>query len=294
MHKDVSVLERKGHIFAKMKCVQKIKNARNTILLPLLLVAFMVFCAVWIYDEASTHYTWQWARVWRYVGTFQSGQAGQAAKFFEAFKAGPLLQGLGITLLLVVYGFVFTCLFALCLVFMKLGRSPVLTAVSSGIISLIRNTPLLIQLFLWYFVFAGIFSLNPFVTAVLCLALFEGVYLAEIVRSGIISIPHTQWEASFSLGMTLPKTLVHVIMPQVFRNVLPSLAGQFISLIKDTSLVSAIAVADLTLQARNVIAETYLSFEIWLAAAVCYFVLTLFVSVPFGFLTRHFAKQYKK
>lgn len=117
-------------------------------------------------------------------------------------------------------------------------------------------------------------------TAVFCLALFEGVYLAEILRGGILALPHAQWEAAFSLGMSLPKTLRYVILPQVFRNVLPSLAGQLISLIKDTSLVSAIAAADLTLQARNVISETYLSFEIWIIVAVLYFLLTLFVSVP--------------
>lgn len=257
-----------------------IKNA----LLPLLLVAGMLFCAVWIYEQASTQYTWQWARVWRYFGTFQNGN----------FQAGLLLIGLGITLLLVLYCFVFTLLFAFVLCFMKLSASPVLTAVSQGIISLIRNTPLLIQLFLWYFVFAAIFRLTPFMTAVFCLALFEGVYLAEILRSGIMAVSHTQWEASFSLGMTLPKTLLYVIMPQVFRNILPSLAGQFISLIKDTSLVSAIAVADLTLQARTVISETYLSFEIWLLAACLYFALTLLVSIPASLLTKHFIKQSQK
>ena len=252
MHKERTTLERKEHAFAA------VKNA----VLPLVLVACMVFGAVWIYGEASTQYTWQWARVWRYVGTFQTDN------FFGTFKAGLLLEGLGTTLLIVLYSLVFTALFAQCLVFMKLGQSPVLIAVSSGIISVIRNTPLLIQLFLWYFVFADIFGLTPFATAVLCLALFEGVYLA--------------------------KTLVYVIMPQVFRNVLPSLAGQFISLIKDTSLVSAIAVADLTLQARNIISETYLSFEIWLITALCYFALTLFVSAPFWLLTKYFAKQYTK
>lgn len=278
MHEEHTARKRREPLFAS------IKNSA----LPLVLVACMVFGAVWIYGEASTHYTWQWARVWRYAGTFQ------ADSFFGTFKAGFLLKGLGITLLIILYSLVFTVLIAPCLVFMKLSRSPVLIAVSSGIISVIRNTPLLIQLFIWYFEFAGMFGLSPFVTAVLCLAFFEGVYLAEILRGGIIAVSHTQWEASFSLGMTLPKTLVYVIMPQVFRNVLPSLAGQFISLIKDTSLVSAIAVADLTLQARNIISETYLSFEIWLVTALCYFALTLFVSLPFWLLTRHFAKQYTK
>lgn len=270
-------MERKEHVMTG------IKNA----VLPLFLVACMVFCAVWIYDEASTGYHWQWARVWRYVGSFQ-------ADTLSSFKAGLLLQGLWITLLLIGCGLIFSILFAAVLAVMKLCQSPVLRAASQGIISLIRNTPLLIQLFLWYFVIAGMFGINPFMTAVLCLALFEGVYLAEILRGGIMAISHTQWEASFSLGMTLPKTLYYVIMPQVLRNVLPSLAGQFISLIKDTSLVSAIAVADLTLQARTVISETYLSFEIWLVVACLYFLLTLLVSIPFSLLTKHFAKQYKK
>lgn len=279
MQEELQHFERKEHILAS------IKNA----LLPLLLVAGMVFCAVWVYNAASTQYTWQWARVWRYFGTFQTEKFSIAA-----FQAGLLLKGLGVTVLLVLYSFVLTILFAFILCFMKLSESPVLIAVSQGIISLIRNTPLLIQLFLWYFVFAGIFRLNPFMTAIFCLALFEGVYLAEILRSGIMAVSHTQWEASFSLGMTLPKALFYVIMPQVFRNILPSLAGQFISLIKDTSLVSAIAVADLTLQARTVISETYLSFEIWLLVACLYFVLTLLVSIPFSLLTKHFAKQSQK
>lgn len=276
--------ERKEHILAA------VKNA----LLPLVLVAGMVFCAVWIYGEASAQYNWQWARVWRYLGTFQTENLEAKSPLFAAFQAGLLLKGLGITLLLVLYGFVLTVLFAFILVFMKLCQSPVLTLASQTVISIIRNTPLLIQLFLWYFVFADIFSLNPFLTAVFCLALFEGVYLAEILRGGIMAVPHTQWEAAFSLGMTLPKTLLHVIMPQVFRNVLPSLGGQFISLIKDTSLVSAIAIADLTLQARTVISETYLSFEIWLLVACLYFALTLFISIPLSLLTKHFAKQSQK
>ena len=280
--------ERKGHSIGGLYCfggfdgIDGIKNA----VLPLFLVACMIFCAVWIYEEASSQYQWQWARVWRYFGTFGTD--------ITQFNPGLLLDGLGITLLLIFSGLIFSIFFAVLLVMMKLCQSPVLTAVSQGIISLIRNTPLLIQLFLWYFVIAALFGLNPFLTAVLCLALFEGVYLAEILRSGIMAISHTQWEASFSLGMTLPKTLLYVIMPQVLCNVLPSLAGQFISLIKDTSLVSAIAVADLTMQARTIISETYLSFEIWLLVACLYFVQTLFVLIPFSLLTNHFAKQYQK
>ncbi len=249
---------------------EKFAKSMKSALLPLLLVACMVSCAVWVYIEAGDGYAWQWARSWRYLGVWTAG----------GFRAGPLLQGLGITVLLAFCSMFLALFFAFALVFMCLGQSPVLAFAGRALISLIRNTPLLIQLFLFYFVIAGVLRLNPFMTAVFCLALFEGVYLAEILRGGILALPHAQWEAAFSLGMSLSKTLRYVILPQVFRNVLPSLAGQLISLIKDTSLVSAIAAADLTLQARNVISETYLSFEIWIIVAVLYFLLTLFVSVP--------------
>lgn len=278
MHKERTIFKRKEDAFAALKIA----------VLPLILVACMVFGAVWIYGEASTQYTWQWARVWRYVGTFQTDN------FFGTFKAGLLLKGAWHHF---THSSVRSCFYSS---FCPVSGIYETLSVASVHCGQFRNYfrypqhPLLIQLFLWYFVFAGIFGLTPFATAVLCLALFEGVYLAEILRSGIIAVSHTQWEASFSLGMTLPKTLVYVIMPQVFRNVLPSLAGQFISLIKDTSLVSAIAVADLTLQARNIISETYLSFEIWLITALFYFALTLFVSAPFWLLTKHFVKQYTK
>lgn len=249
--------------------------------LPLVLVFVLLACALWIYGEASSNYSWQWPRVWRYLGVWAE----------DGFKPGILLHGLGITVLLSLCSMGLAVFFAAVLALMRLGRSPVLSLAAGVLISVIRNTPLLIQLFLFYFVVSAVLHLNPFVTAVFCLALFEGVYLAEIIRGGIAALPHTQWEASFSLGMGLGKTLHYVIFPQVFRNILPSLTGQLISLIKDTSLVSAIAVADLTLQARNVIAETYLSFEIWIVTACLYFLLTLAVSVPGFLLARRYGRR---
>lgn len=246
-------------------------------LLPLVLVALMIACAWWIYGQAGSAYSWQWARVWRYLGQWTD----------SGFKSGLLLQGLWVTVLLAACSMGFALLAAFVLAFMRLSPSPVLRCAGGAVVSVIRNTPLLIQLFLFYFVVADAAGFNSFASAVFCLAFFEGVYLAEILRGGILSLPPTQWEAGFSLGMSLPKTLRYVILPQVFRNTLPSLCGQLVSLIKDTSLVSAIAVADLTLQARTVISETYLSFEIWIVTAVLYFVLTLFVSVPGAWFMRH-------
>lgn len=256
----------------------RIKNQIIESIAPLFLIFCMFLFAYFIYDQATTNYSWQWARVWRYLGVFTD----------QGFKAGSLLKGLELTLLIAFYSLFLAFIIGISLAFMHLSCSPVLGLFSRSTISIIRNTPLLIQLFLCYFVISPVLHLSPFLTAIFCLALFEGVYVAEIIRSGIITIPQTQWEASFSLGMNTRRTLQYVIMPQVFRNIMPSLAGQLISLIKDTSLVSTIAVADLTLEARNVIAETYLSFEIWIVVAIIYFVLTLFINVPVFILTRFF------
>ncbi len=259
-----------------------IKNTLLESIAPLFLIFSMLFFAYFVYDQATTNYTWQWSRVWRYLGVFTE----------QGFKAGTLLKGLELTLLIACYSLFLAFVIGISFAFMQLSCSPVLRLFSIITISIIRNTPLLIQLFLCYFVISPIIHLSPFLTAIICLSLFEGVYVAEIIRSGITNIPQTQWEASFSLGMNTRKTLQYVIMPQVFRNIMPSLAGQLISLIKDTSLVSTIAVADLTLEARSVIAETFLSFEVWILVAIIYFTLTLFINIPVFMLT-HFFKHKK-
>ncbi|MCH5276761.1 MAG: amino acid ABC transporter permease, partial [Desulfovibrionaceae bacterium] len=150
-----------------------------------------------------------------------------------------------------------------------------------------RNTPLLMQLFMVYFVVAPVFGLGPFASATLALGLFEGSYLAEIFRAGVAGLPRAQWEAAFSLGMGTAAACRHVILPQALRRVLPPLTGQVVSLIKDTSLVSAIAVADITMRGRVIITETFLSFEIWLLVAAVYLFLTLLVSLAARRLERH-------
>ncbi len=236
-----------------------------------LLLFFIFACVVYlVYQEASTQYRWQWHRIWRYIGVF--GENG--------FKSGPLLEGVYLTLGLIFSSLFLAVFIGFILCFAMLSLSPVARLVASQVISIIRNTPLLIQLFIFYYVFAPIFNLSNISSAILTLALFEGAYLAEIFRGGLLSIARSQWEGAFSLGMGTNVTLFHIIIPQALRNILPSFSGQLISLIKDTSLVSAIAVADLTQKARALISETFLSFETWILVAFFYFILTLLVSVP--------------
>jgi len=267
----------------KFTLAEKVRNNFIKSWHPLLLLSLMGLLVYYIYAEGSETYRWQWYRVWRYFGRMTD----------SGFVPGPLFDGFVITLQLAAISLVFAMLFGIVLTILRLSISPVARLVSTTTLEIIRNTPLLLQLFLVYFLVAPVFSLTPFASAVLSLALFEGVYLSEVFRAGIISLPRSQWEAAFSLGMSTAISFRVVIMPQAFRRSLLPIVSQLISLIKDTSLVSAIAVADLTMQARNTISETFLSFEIWLLVAAMYLFLTTLVSIP-AYLLRKFSRVQTK
>lgn len=126
----------------------------------------------------------------------------------------------------------------------------------------LRSTPLPLQLFFVYFLFAPTIGVGPFGAVVLALGLFEGACMAELLQAGLQSVPRTQWEAGINPGLGVQDTLRLVIPPQAVYRMLPSLTSQLVSLVKDTSFVSAIAVADLTMQAQVLIAGTFLTFEI--------------------------------
>ena len=222
-------------------------------------------------------YYWQWYRVPRYLFSLENGQ----------WITGPLLQGLSVTLQITAISLVLATLFGLTTAFLRLSRSFLGNLVARGYLESIRNTPLLVQLFFIYFVVAPVFDLSRFTSAVMALSLFEGAYASEIFRAGIVSIHRGQWEAAYSLGLTLPQTYRHIILPQATRRILPPLASQAISLIKDSALVSTIAIYDLSMQAQSIIAETYLVFEVWFLVAAIYLVLTVSLSLLINLLERH-------
>ncbi len=207
-------------------------------------------------------YPWQWYRVPRYLLS----------------AAGDVLRGLLVTLQVSAVSLVCTIGIGLITALLRLSPSLIGRAAARVYLELIRNTPLLVQIFFIYFVVAPVFSLSAFASAVLALSLFEGAYASEIIRAGIVSIPRSQWEAAYSLGLDTRLTYRRVILPQALRQMLPPLTGQAVSLIKDSALVSTIAVYDLTMQAQAAIAESYLVFEIWFTAAALYLVLTLALS----------------
>jgi polar amino acid transport system permease protein len=205
------------------------------------------------------------------------------------FSAGPLLAGLKTTLHITGISLILSFCLGLLTAILRLSDSVVARLFSRGYLELIRNTPLLVQLFFIYFVLSPILDINRFAAAVLALALFEGAYASEIFRAGIESIHKGQWEASHSLGLTRFQAYLHIILPQAVRRILPPLTSQAISLIKDSALVSTIAVYDLTMQGQAIVSETYLVFEIWFVVAAVYLTMTLTLSVAVSFLERHFA-----
>ena len=133
-----------------------------------------------------------------------------------------------------------------------------------------------------------VLGLARFPSAVLALSLFEGAYASEIFRAGIVSIPRGQWEAGYSLGLSTFHTYRTIILPQAFRRILPPLTSQAISLIKDSALVSTIAIYDLTMQAQAIISETFLTFELWFTVAAMYLAVTITISVIVNIMEHRF------
>jgi polar amino acid transport system permease protein len=213
-------------------------------------------------------YNWQWYQVGKYLYTYNN----------QGFQAGPLLEGLKITLMISGISMIFSVIIGIVTAVLRLSRAPVARLIARLYLETIRNTPLLIQIFFIYFVLGPVLGLERLPSAILALSLFEGAYVSEIVRSGILSIDSGQQEAGFSLGLSKYRTYRHIILPQAIRNTLPPLTNQAISLIKDSALVSTIAIYDLTMQAQRIIAETFLSFEIWFTIALMYLLITFSLS----------------
>ena len=133
---------------------------------------------------------------------------------------------------------------------------------------------------------------NPFLSALITLAIFEGAYITEIIRAGIQSIEQGQWEASSALGFNSLQRMRYVILPQAIQRILPPLAGQFISTIKDSAIVSVISIQELTFQGMELMASTYLTFEIWITITILYLTLTLSCSSIVDRFEKHFQKRH--
>ncbi len=207
----------------------------------------------------------------------------------QVVTRGILIKGLITTLEISVYSSFFGLLIGLLAGLGRISHNPMFKGLATLYVELIRGTPLLVQIFIFYFFLATVLGFGRLSAGVLALSVFAGAYVAEIVRAGIQSIHPGQMEAARSLGMNQLQAMVNIILPQAFKRIMPPLAGQFISLIKDSSLVSIIAITDLTKAGREVITSTFATFEIWFTVAGLYLVLTFSLSMVVRYIERRFA-----
>jgi L-cystine transport system permease protein len=186
-----------------------------------------------------------------------------------------MLVGAGWTLLLAVASVFFGAIIGTLVAVTRLAKVPGLSQFAALYVSCMRGTPLLVQLFVIYFGLPSIgIQFDPISAGILGLSLNVGAYLSETIRGAINGVEHGQWNAARSLGLTQAQTLRYVVGPQALRLAVPSLSNSLISLIKDTSLVSVIAVGELMLATKEVIATTFQPFPLYLAAAGIYWAMS--------------------
>ena len=224
-------------------------------------------------------YNWQWYRVPQYLYSFTD----------DGFQFGELLVGLAATIQLSLTAFVLACLIGLLVALLRLSDLVIGRAVAIGFLELIRNIPLLVLLYLFYYVLGPIFGWDRYWASILTLAVFHSALISEILRAGINAVAKGQWEAAKSIGMSQAQTYRYIILPQSVRFMLPPMTGEVVHLIKSSAIVSVIAVAELTTLGRNIISDTYMSFEIWFTVAMVYMVVTLMLSIGVSYLERRYA-----
>ena len=201
-----------------------------------------------------------------------------------------LLLGAGVTIKITVMSVALGVLIGLFVGIARICRMKPLRFLAAVYVDFFRGTPLLVQIFLFYFAVPVITGqrIDPYVAAVGSCGINSGAYVAEIVRAGIQSIDEGQMEAGRSLGMTWAQTMRYIIVPQAIKRVIPPLGNEFIALLKDSSLVSVIGFEELTRRGQLIIAKTYGSLEIWFSVAIIYLVMTLSISRLVAYLEKRY------
>lgn len=232
----------------------------------------LILAAVFWFGFSRLGYQFAWGTIYNYRMNF--------------------LKGFGMTLLISLFSLVLSVILGIIFGLGQNSRFLPYRYLSLFYVELVRGTPLLVQILIFFYVIANSAGLNNrFVVGVLIMAIFSGAYIAEIIRGGVQSIGETQWETSLSLGLSPSQTYIYVIFPQVLTRILPSLAGQLASLIKDSSLLSVIAIKEFTLAAREMNANTFSTMEAYIPLAIGYLLLTLPISALTRVLERKFSYE---
>ena len=276
-------------------------------LIVAVLIAF--FGYIWLSIEGALNYKWRWELIPGYIVGWHSGR--------EEYFANLLLQGLAATIRISIYSGILALLLGTILGVARCSANLTIRMLARTYLEFLRNVPPVVVVFIfffflsqqlidalnlerwargiarqednqiWTFFFGEMRRFPSLVSGVIVLALFESAFVGEIVRAGIQSVPKGQHEAARSIGMSRIQELRYVVLPQAMKKVVPPLANQFISLIKDSSILSLISVQELTYKTVELVASSRMIFEAWITTAAFYFV------VCFG-LSRIFARLEKR
>jgi len=281
-----------------------------------IVIAIAIFLVAYIIYKVDTVmiYEWHWGFLWEYILRWDEEQ--------QAYAPNLLLKGLATTFRLVIWSMLLASIIGIVMGIMRTSSRIFFRTVSRLYVEFIRNMPPVVFIFVFFFFLSSQFvpllgidelSVNAspatiallkillgppelfanVISGILCLALFEGAYITEIIRAGIQSIDKGQTEAGQSIGLTRFQTLRWVIFPQAVQKVIPPLTGQFITLIKDSSIVSLISIQELTFLAQEVAYSTQYVFEIWLFVAAVYFCICYSLALLFGKLEKRSQRIYQ-
>ncbi|MCE5242400.1 MAG: amino acid ABC transporter permease [Syntrophobacteraceae bacterium] len=241
----------------------------RSILLRLLIGAAAAACLYLLFYNMQ--YPWNWRVPWEYRALFLTG-----LYYTFIVSAGAITLG---TVLGLVGGLA------------KVSGNMLARELATFYVEVFRGTPLLVQIYVFYFCIAAAMHFdNPLVIGTVSLAFFSGAYITEMVRAGIESIDRGQIEAAISTGLNSRQAMQYVIFPQALRRIVPPITGQFVSLIKDSSLLSVISVRELTKASEVINATTYKTFEAYLPLALFY----LLITYPLSYMTSRLEKRMKR
>lgn len=257
----------------------------------------LLICLFFAYRiKVGLNYNWAWGSIFQFIFRFDTES--------NKWVSGLLMTGFYTTIRLSIWGILLATFFGVISGIAKTSRIPLFRWLSTTYVETMRNLPPLVIIFIAYF-FVGDQILSPlgiddwadtlspgaqgvlsfffskpgyltsFFAALMTLAIFEGAYITEIVRAGIESIARGQWEAAHALGLTRYQQMRYIILPQTFQRIMPPMAGQFISLIKDSSIVSVISIQELCFQGIETMTSTLHTIEIWTVVTLMYLALTM-------------------
>ncbi len=246
-----------------------LKNAKLAYTVNFILIIFLLTVLL-IFAFSKIAYNYNFKSIWDYRLVF--------------------LKGFGLTLGISSIALIFSLLIGTILALGAKSKIYFLKVLAKILIEIIRGTPLLVQVLIFFYVIAPAIKLdNRIVSGIIILSIFSGAYLAEIIRGGLLSIDKSNYETAKAIGLTKLQTYIYIILPQVIRTILPAVAGQLVNLIKDSSLLSIIAVKEFTMAANEMSAATFSTLEAYLPLAVGYLIIT----IPISFLTKYLERRFQ-